>query len=187
MLYRWIWLAAFAALTSQVAATEPEPGRTDGPEGSEYGTGGYSFYRETGEFYLDSYVGSASVDINNDALNTSTSKTSIMYGLGAGYQLEDWLGFGLGFSHITEQKINLFSAGVLASYDQAPLNWFLSLDAEIYNPTTGSNKFGFVPGIGAEIVLTDYLRAGLRFQRDFIFADEDIDVSRFTARLQFRF
>jgi hypothetical protein len=188
MRYCWIWIVAFVAVASQVSAAEPEPGRTDGPEGSEYGKGGYPFYRETGEFYLDGYVGSATVDIEfKDNLTPNFSQTDIVYGISAGYQVEDWLGFGLGFGHITEQKINLYSAGVLASYNLEPLNYFLSLDAEIFNPETGSSKFGFAPGVGAEVVLTDYLRAGLRFQHDFIFADDTISINRFTARLQLRF
>ena len=36
------------------------------------------------------------------------------------------------------------------------------------------------------MILSDRVRAGLRFQRDFIFADDMIHINRFTAKIQFR-
>ena len=43
------------------AGLGPEPGRTDGPEGSEYGKGGYRYYRTGGAFFVEGLLGAAAV------------------------------------------------------------------------------------------------------------------------------
>jgi hypothetical protein len=35
--------------------------------------------------------------------------------------------------------------------------------------------------------LSDRLRVGLGYQHDFVFSDDNLDVDRFTARVQFKF
>ena len=54
-------------------------------------------------------------------------------------------------------------------------------------PRVDDTRFGIVPGVGAEVILSDRLRAGLRFQRDFIFADDMIHINRVTAKIQVDF
>jgi hypothetical protein len=68
-----------------------------------------------------------------------------------------------------------------------PINAYLSLDAELYSPDSGDSHFGIAPGVGAEVMLTQRLRVGMRFQHDFIFADDNISINRFSANVQFRF
>ena len=60
-MHRWIWLVLATGLAVGAGADEPEPGRTDGPEGSEYGTGGYRHARTGGDFYVEGFFGSATV------------------------------------------------------------------------------------------------------------------------------
>lgn len=186
-MYLWTGTLLLMGLAAVTGAAEPEPGRTDGPEGSEYGKGGYQFQRQPGQIYFDGYVGAAIVDIEIEDTNAQSDETDIIYGLGVGYQIDDWLGFQLGYGHITDQKTDLFSAGVLVPYELEPFNYFMSLDAEIYAPASGENRFGIVPGVGVEVMLNDRLSAGLRFQHDFIFSDDTISVNRFTTRVQFKF
>ena len=44
-----------------------------------------------------------------------------------------------------------------------------------------------MPGVGAEVVVTEWMQLGLSFQRDFVLADDSIGINRFAARLQFKF
>ena len=181
---RWIWLLLVVAAAG---AGADEPGRTDGPEGSEYGKGGYNFLGGDGSLYLEGYFGAAQVDIKPEGAGDNSSQTDLHFGLNVGYQFDYWLSFRAGFGHITEQKINLYSAGVRGSYDQEPINYFLSLDAEIFAPDVGDSRFGIVPGVGVEAVISDHLSVGLSYQHDFIFSDDSVDIDRFTARVLFSF
>ena len=170
------------------AFADPEPGRTDGSEGSEYGKGGYWKNAQYGRFYVEGFMGSATVDFEDDKLGSvNSSRTDILAGLNAGYIIEDWLGFQLGYGHISNQDVNLYSGGIRSAYNREPFNYYFSLDAELYSPSAGEDRFGIVPGVGAEVILYKHLRVGLRFQRDFIFADETIKINKFTAKVQVDF
>ena len=184
---RWTWLLLFLASAIGAGADEPEPGRTDGPEGSEYGKGGYSFLRGDGHFYLEGFFGAAQVDIKPEGAGDNSSTTDLIFGANVGYQFDYWLSFRAGFGHIADQNIDLFSAGVRGSYDQEPINYFLSLDAELFKPEVGEDRFGIVPGVGVEAVVHDKLSVGLGYQHDFIFSDDSVDIDRFTARLMLSF
>jgi opacity protein-like surface antigen len=180
-------LVLVLALALAVGADEPEPGRTDGPEGSEYGKGGYRYFRMDGKFFVEGYFGAAGVDIEDDDAGVDFSETDLIAGFNAGYMIEDWVGFQLGYGYITDQKINLFSAGMRSSYNMEPFNYYFSLNAELFAPDQGDERFGIVPGVGAELIMSDHLRVGLQYQHDFIFADETISVNRVTAKVQFDF
>ena len=117
----------------------------------------------------------------------SDTETDLISGLNVGYMVEEWLAFQLGFARILDQNINLYAGGVRSAYVNRPFNYYFSLDAELYSPEIGDTRFGIVPGVGAEVILSDRLRAGLRFQRDFIFADDMIHINRFTAKIQVDF
>ena len=184
---RWTCMALVLALAVGAWADEAETGRTDGSEGSEYGKGGYWRYRTGGQFYLEGYFGSATVDIEDDEIGLKFSENDLVSGINAGYLIEDWLAFQLGYGHISDQNTNLFSIGMRSLYTMEPFSYYTSLSAELYSPDGGDDKFGIVPGVGAEMILNDHLRVGLGFQHDFIFADETISVNRFTAKVQFDF
>jgi len=184
---RWTWTALVLCLAVGVGASEPEPGRTDGPEGSEYGKGGYWRYRTAGRFFVEGYFGAAVVDIEDDDTGWDFSETDLITGFDAGYMVDDWLAFQMGYGYISDQKTSLFSLGMRSMYNLEPFNYYFSLGAELYSPDRGDDRFGIVPGVGAEMILSDHLRVGLGFQHDFIFADETISINRFTARVQFDF
>ena len=175
----------FAILALALPAAADDTGRTDGPEGSEYGKGGYRYWRTGGAYYLEGFLGAAIVEF--DGSDLEVSETDLMSGLYGGYMVEDWLAFQLGYGHISDQQTNLFSAGMRSLYDLDPFSYSFSLDAELYSPDVGSSKFGIAPGVGAEMHLNDHLQVGLRFQHDFIFADDNISINRITGRIQFQF
>jgi len=159
-----------------------KPGRTDGPEGSEYGAGGYWHHRESGTFFTEGLFGAAAVDAEHAA-----TRTDLISGIDAGYMVEDWLAFLVGYAHIADQSIDLFSLGMRSQYDMDPFNYYFSLGAELYSPDRGDDQFGIIPGVGAEMILTDRARVGLAYQHDFVLADDTINVDRFTVRVQIRF
>ncbi len=173
-------IALIALLALAVGAQAATPGRTDGPEGSEYGKGGYHHKAQYGRFYTEGFLGAAMVERKD-------TKTDLISGLNVGYMVEEWLAFQLGFARILDQNINLYAGGVRSAYVTRPFNYYFSLDAELYSPEVGDTSFGIAPGVGAEVILSDRLRAGLRFQRDFIFADDTIHINRFTAKIQVDF
>ena len=176
-------IALTALLALAVGAQAATPGRTDGPEGSEYGKGGYHHKAQYGRFYTEGFLGAATVKRSHDF----DSDTDLISGLNVGYMIEEWLSFQLGFARILDQNINLYAGGVRSAYVNRLFNYYFSLDAELYSPEIGDTHFGIVPGVGAEVILSDRLRAGLRFQRDFIFADDMIHINRFTAKIQVDF
>ena len=181
-----ITIAVLALATGAFA--EAEPGRTDGSEGSEYGKGGYWHNAQYGRFYTEGFMGAAVVDFEGKGFNAvQFSQTDIISGLNAGYMIEDWLAFQLGFAHISDQDINLYSGGIRSAFATEPFNYYFSLDAELYSPSRGDDRFGVVPGVGAGAILHEHLRVGLRFQHDFIFADATISINRFTAKVQLDF
>ena len=184
-----IRLGLAGLLVAGAASAEPEPGRTDGEEGSEYGKGGYPYYGRLGQFYAEGFFGAAMVDIDpEDEEEAEVSSTDLMSGLYLGYKIEEWLSFQVGYGRIAgDSAADLFSAGMRNSLDLRPFNYFFSLDSELYSPSGGDVRFGIVPGAGAEMFIGDRVQVGLRYQRDFIFADDDISINRFSARVQVNF
>ena len=177
-------LVAISVLPSHAGV---EPGRTDGPENSEYGTGGYRMLRMHGQYYLEGYFGTAVVDIEPDD-TPHVSRTDLMGGINAGYMIEDYLAFQIGYGHIAgDSSADLYTMGMRQSLNRAPFNYLIGLDAESYSPDDGSSKFGIAPGVGAELILNESLQVGLRYQHDFIFSDDNISINRFSARLQYNF
>ena len=185
-MFRWTWLVGALVLMVGVGVADTEPGRTDGPEGSEYGKGGYRYSGMGGQYYLEPFFGSAQVGREVEGADES-SRTDLVGGFNAGYQIEDWLAFQLGFAYISEQQISLYSAGIRNRYNLEPFGYFFALDAEIYSPEQEKSQFGIAPGAGAELLLSERLRVGLGYQHDFIFSDDNIGINRFTAKLQFKF
>lgn len=167
---RWTWMVLVLCLAASAGAKEPEPGRTDGPEGSEYGKGGYLRHGTGGGFYVDGYFGAAGVEIEQK-FGKDLRQTDLIAGFNAGYLVEDWLAFQAGYGYITDQKIGLYSLGMRSSYDAEPFNYYFTLGAEVFAPDQGDSQFGLVPGVGAEMMLNDRVRVGLGYQHDFIFAD----------------
>ncbi len=181
-------LLLFMATTSSRSLAEVEPGRTDGSENSEYGKGGYRLLQTFGKYYLEGYFGAATIDIEPDNSPDKVSRTDLMGGVNAGYLIEEYLAFQMGYGHISgDSSADLFSMGMRQSMNRAPFNYLFGLDAEIYSPDSGSSKFGIAPAVGAELILNESFQVGLRYQHDFIFSDDNISINRFTARLQYNF
>ena len=193
-------LVALLVLAAGARADSATPGRTDGPEGSEYGKGGYRYAAQYGRFYTEGFLGAAMVERTEVGFErNSNEKTDLVLGGHAGYMIEEWLAFQLGFARVLDQGINVYSGGVRSSYVYQPFNYYVSLDAGLYSlpdadDRVGKTLFGIAPGVGGEVVLSDRLRVALRFQHDFVFGEqkglhneESIRINRFTAQVQWNF
>lgn len=184
----WIAVGWIAACAGAAAAAEPPPGRTDGPEGSEVGKGGYPHYGTPGHLYIEPFFGAAVVDIEPEGRGDDISQTDLIYGVNVGYLMEEWLGVQVGYGYIAgDQKTSIYSVGMRNILRYDPFNWYMRLDAELYSPDVGKSRFGIAPAVGAEIVISDQLSAGLQYQHDFIFSDDSISINRFTASLRVNF
>ena len=196
---RWTTIMMLALATAAAAAdserpsTPPslflyaaDPGRTDGPEGSEYGKGGYGRFRSEGQLYVEGYLGSATVSTEYES-GLETQETDLFTGLYVGYQIENWLGFQVGYARIANQAAHLISAGTRSVFDASPFAYYLAIDAEIYAPAGRDSHFAVAPGVGAEVGLNETLHVGLHLQRDIIFADDSIGINRLSAKIRFNF
>jgi hypothetical protein len=194
---RWTMMALLALATtaaatdgthstnrSAIAMNAATPGRTDGPEGSEYGKGGYGRFRSEGRLYAEGFFGSAIVHRDD---GVDADQTDLFGGLYVGYRMENWLGFQVGYARIADQNTSLWSAGTRSVFDADPFAYYVALDAEIYAPEVGESAFGIAPGAGIEVLLTERIRAGLRIQRDLIFSDESIGINRLGATIRLDF
>jgi opacity protein-like surface antigen len=183
----WIAVALIAIGAGAAMAADPPPGRTDGPEGSEVGRGGYAHFGTPGSIYIESFFGAA-VDIELEGSGDESSMTDLVYGANVGYMMEEWLSVQIGYGYIGgDQKSSIYSIGIRNVLRNEPVNWYMGLDAELYAPDVGDSRFGIAPTAGAEVVISEKLRIGLQYQHDFIFSDDTISINRFTARLQLKF
>ena len=182
--FRWSVVTGLALALCSPSFAEPEPGRTDGPEGSEYGKGGYSRFGPGGQYFVDGFFGSAQVAAEGA---DKESETDLVAGVNLGYQIEDWLSFQIGYGYISDQKIGLYTIGARSRSDYDPFGCFFTLDAGLLTPDVGDRKFAITPGVGVDLKLSEKLKVGLGFQHDFVMSEDDLDNDRFMARVQFSF
>ena len=143
-----------------------ESGRTDGPEGSEVGAGGYAYGGPAGRFYVNPSFGSG---IFNG--KTNGNGAGLLYSLNLGYEREGWLAIEGGYSYLSDRTMSIYSLGSRLDYNADPFVYYFSLQAGLYKPEDGESDFGLAPGAGIDIILNDRIRLGLNYKRDFIFSD----------------
>ncbi len=160
-----------------------EPGRTDGPEGSELGRGGYPFGGPEGRFYVSPAFGSGIFDRNPDG-----NRTGLLYGLNLGYERDGWLAIEGGYAYLSDEKLSIYSLGSRLDYNADPFVYYFSTQAGLYRPEDGESNFGLAPGAGIDIIINDRIRLGLNYKRDFIFSDGNTtEIDRLFAGLKVYF
>ena len=160
-----------------------EPGRTDGPEGSELGRGGYPFGGPDGRFYVNPAFGSGRFD------QTATgNRSGLLYGVDLGYERYGWLAIEGGYAYVSDSELSIYSLGSRMDYNADPFVYYVTTHAGLYKPVEGQSNFGLAPGAGIDVILNDRIRIGLNYKRDFIFADESTrNIDRVFAGLKFYF
>ena len=158
------------------------PGRTDGPEKSEYGKGGYPFGARVGRFYVTPAFGSGFFDTPQ-----KRDETGLLYGLDLGYEVDEWVGLQGGYHYLTDRAMSLFGLGSRFTYRQLPFAWHVSAQAGLYVPRAGARNFGLAPGAGVDVVLHERVQVGLNYCHDFIFSDVRSHLNRVYATVGFYF
>ena len=178
--WKKIALIAFTAIAigSTVVRAE-EIGRTDGPEESELGTGGYPFGGGIEQFYVTPTFGSG----------TFGGQTGLLYGVDIGYKSESWIGVQGGYSYLSDAKLHITTLGARFDYALQPFVTYITVQAGLYSQEGGDRNFGVAPGGGIDIRLNDRVRLGIKVAHDFILSDSvlDDDIDRISIGLSVAF
>ena len=164
---------ALATLLLPSAAAAEAGGRTDGPEASEHGQGGYPFGGPTGRLYISPAFGSGI--LNNPETG---SRSGLLYGVDVGYERDGWIGIQGAYTYLPDQDLSIYSIGTRLAYPTDPFVYYISAHAGLYAPEAGANHFGLAPGAGIDVVVSERVRLGLNYKHDFIFRDtftQDVD------------
>lgn len=168
------WL--FVLLCLPALAGAEGTGRTDGPEKSEYGKGGYPFGGRVGRFYVTPAFGSGFFEVPRKG-----NETGLLYGLDLGYEMDEWVGLQGSYHYLTDRAMSLFGLGSRFTYRQLPFAYHVSMQAGLYVPRAGSGDFGLAPGAGIDVVLHERVQVGLNYCHDFIFSDARAHLNRVYA------
>ncbi len=157
-------------------------GRTDGPEGSEYGQGGYD--AGVGGVYIQANFGA--VVVADSA--TSADDTYLTGGFAIGMTRDDWVSIEAGadfFDPNNGSTVTLINIGAKfrALYD--PLAFYFSLKPGITLDRIDS--FRLTPGVGADLYATDHLSLGLAFDYDINFEERLSNFYRVYTTIGLRF
>lgn len=157
-------------LLAPLTATAQERGRTDGPEGSEYGKGGYSTARGDGPFSLQLEWGAAvteGVSERHDGPPLYTGLTLTFWG-------EEWLGLDLSGTYLFDgQRLNVVAGPRFRTWGYS-VSLHLSLKAGVINipdeelSGDGTVRFGLVPEVGGDFYIDEgqHLWVGLAYSPD---------------------
>lgn len=151
---RAIWLT-FALFS--LGALAQERGRTDGPEGSELGKGGYQ--RAGGGRY--------SLTLNWGAsLQDGKSSPPLFFGATGSFWADDWFVLDLSGSYLLNSgRLNLL-AGPKLRTAFAPISGFIALQAGAMVVPESGLRFGLSPQLGGDLMMGDHLLLGLGYALD---------------------
>lgn len=181
----WTRAAVIAVCTilaiSATPAASQETGRTDGPEESEFGKGGYPFGGGIDQFYIAPAFGSGSYN----------GQTGLLYGFDVGYRTDGWIGVQGGYSYLTDAQLHIATLGARFDYAFEPFVTYVTMQAGLYSREGVERNFGVAPGLGVDILVSDRVRLGLKVAHDFILDDTvagiDNDVDRVSMALSIAF
>lgn len=178
----WVVGVLVSALAPSVALAQPR-GRTDGPEGSEYGKGGYSGASD-GRFGLTFDWGAAVVP---EALDDDPP---LFVGVTATYGADEWYALDLSGAYLFgAERFNLVLGPRFRSWG-APLTFNAGLQAGAIFLNNDQLRFGLVPKAGLELAVGDNenILAGLNYALDIPLTGEGDDLAhRFFMSVGVRF
>ncbi|WP_224365374.1 hypothetical protein [Hyalangium versicolor] len=146
----WGTLALLAVVP--LSAGAQERGRTDGPEGSEYGKGGYSRQRD-GRFSLQFDWGAA---VNQESPPPGAPEGPPLFlGATASFWGDDWFQLDFSGAYVLDGgRLDLLVGPRFRTYGY-PLSLYAGLKAgAIFIPEIGT-RFGLSPQVGADLMMGD--------------------------------
>ncbi len=147
-----VWGAFVLLAAVPLQALAQERGRTDGPEGSEYGKGGYS-RPSSGQLSLQFDWGAG---VNQEPPPQGAPKgPPIFLGLTAAYWWDDWLQLDFSGAYVLDGgRLDLLAGPRFRTYGY-PLSLYAGLKAgAIFVPELGM-RFGLSPQVGADFIVGD--------------------------------
>lgn len=147
----WLWGAASLAAAVVVAplpARAQERGRTDGPEGSEYGKGGYSRASDS-RFSLELNWGAA---FAADASTVRRGSVPLFFGATASYWGADWYQFDLSGAYVLQNEQWSVLVGPRFRTRGFPLSLNAGLKAGGFILPDVGLRFGLSPQVGVDLL-----------------------------------
>jgi hypothetical protein len=163
-IHRWGALALAVSLFGGAAQAQ-ERGRTDGPEGSEYGKGGYSRAPLGGNFSIQLDWGGAVLD------NGANGGTPMVIGGTLTFWQDDWFLLDLSGAYLANGKRTDLLIGPRFRTPYWPVSLSLGLKAgAIFFPqvldTSSTVRFGLSPQVGLDLLFNDKIPLGLNYALD---------------------
>ncbi len=162
-------LAAVVALAVPGAAMAQERGRTDGPEGSEYGKGGYA-EPGAGDFSLQLNFGYAHLAAR--PLSGLGETPPLFLGVTGSFWADEWFLLDVAGSHsLHSGRTNVF-VGPRFRTGFYPVSLNLGVQAgPVFVPNEGV-RFGLSPQVGVDSVVADHYVLGLQYAADIVFGSD---------------
>ncbi len=151
--------AAFAlAALFPAAAPAQDSGRTDGPEGSEVGKGGYTRASGPGSFSLSVQWGAA--------VTSNAPDAPLFVGGAADYWVEDWFQVELSGAYLFDTKRGQVMIGPRFHSFAWPISLTAAVEAGPIFFQGGTTRFGLSPTAGAEMLFGRHALVGLHYAVD---------------------
>jgi hypothetical protein len=163
-------VAALPALV--LAQAEAQPGRTDGPEGSEIGLGGYRRAPGPGAFQLTIDAGGA---ITSDGPGYRLHDRPYFLGGALGWSPDDWLLLEVAGAYDFDLERTLVLFGPRFRTPLSPFSLDVAVRAGVMS-WDGRTRFGLSPQVGAELEASDRFVLGLHYALD-VPMEEDTTVT----------
>ncbi len=162
-------LAAMAVLALPGAALAQERGRTDGPEGSEYGKGGYAD-PGAGRFSLQLNWGAAF--LSTEPLGGAPNGPPLFVGLTGSFWADEWFLLDISPSYSFQSNRAQIFVGPRFRTGFYPVSLNLGLQAgPVFVPDRGV-RFGLSPQAGVDTLIADHFVLGLQYAADITFGAE---------------
>lgn len=171
-------VCALAVLLSTAQAGAQERGRTDGPEGSEFGKGGYA----------DPGGGRFSLELNwGAAVQDRAPGTPLFAGLTASFWGDDWFLIDVSGAYLAPTGTTLLLVGPRFRTAFYPVSGSLGLKAgAMFIPDFGV-RFALSPHVGADVLLGDRVLLGLGYAIDIPVFTEAFLAHRIFMNVGYRF
>lgn len=156
------------ALVVPLGATAQGRGRTDGPEGSEIGKGGYDD-PFTPSFSLQLDWGAALVD----EIPGVDQGSPLFIGATGSFWYDDWLLLDVSGHYVFANDDVVWLAGPRFRSSFYPLSFWFGLKAGALLTTDDGTYFALSPQVGADFLVGDVLLMGLGYALDVPFGTSD--------------
>lgn len=181
---RWGFLALLGAVVSTAAWGQETGGRTDGPEGSEVGHGGYVELRPRERFALS--VDWGGTVVGNENVTTSASTV----GATASFLPDDWLALDLSGEYLFDRDGVEILGGPRFILPGYPVGFSAGLKAGtlIWTPPLQNTQgyFTLSPQAGLDLNVFDHVPMSLSYALDIPFGADEV-INRFFVSVGYKF